>query len=117
ALGDEPMPRLGPGGPVRWLGTPAQLKRTARSLGFHGHFYYFVPKGFTFGQYLLGHADDATAIAPSAHVGLGDRAPLARGDIVELDAGQSPPEWRAAASSLASELGRSALGAAPVAEL
>jgi len=36
AAGSDVMPRLKPGGPVRWIGTRGQLTKTARALGIHG---------------------------------------------------------------------------------
>jgi len=50
------VPQLKPGGPVRWIRTPLQLRSAAHGMRLHGHLYYAVPgKGFTLGQALLAH--------------------------------------------------------------
>ena len=119
-LGDEPIPKLAPGGPVRWLGTVGQLKHTARALGIAGHFFYAVPgTGFTFGQYVLGHVDGATPVAAAANYGAGQQPPkgLDKGDIVKLVAAGGGHEWRQAVRSLTGELNDSGLAAVPVTAL
>src|SRR5439155_1586416 len=115
-FGDEPIPKLAPGGPVRWLGTAGQLKRTARDLGLARHFFYATPeKGFTLGQYVLGHIDGATPVAAVARFA-GEDSPrgVDRGDVVELTAGQSRPQLELAMRSLAGELHDRRLEAVPV---
>jgi nucleoside-diphosphate-sugar epimerase/UDP-N-acetylglucosamine:LPS N-acetylglucosamine transferase len=118
ALGDDPIPKLAPGGPVRWLGTTGQLKHTARDLGLPKHFFYAIPgKGFTLGQYVLGHVEGATAVSPTASFGTdADRPSLDRGDIVELVADREA-DWLGAVDSLVGELRDRGLEAVPVAAL
>ena len=115
-LGDEPIPKLAPGKLVRWLGTAGQLKRTARDLGLAGHFFYAIPeKGFTLGQYLLGHIDGATPVAAVASYAAGNSpGRLDRGDVVELTTGSDGQELQQAMSSLTGELHDRGLEAVPV---
>ncbi len=93
--GSEVMPRLRPGGPVRWIGTRGQLNKTARGLGLHGHYYYAAPgKGFTLAQDLLGHTTGATPVSGAVKVSAGGQlGQLERGDLVELSVG-SGTSWQ-----------------------
>ena len=117
-LGDEPMPTLKPGGPVRWLATRGQLKRTAAALGLTGHFYYATPaKGFTFGQYVLAHTDGATPVAATARFSGGDPPSLHAGEIVELGPASSWSGWRLAMDDLSGELRERGLHAGPIGSL
>jgi UDP-glucose 4-epimerase len=118
-LGDEPMPKLKPGGPVRWLATRGQLKRTAAALGLSGHFFYATPaKGFTFGQYVLGHTDGATPVSATARfTAQGDPPSLQAGEIVELGPASNWSGWRLAMNALSRELQERGLGAGPVGSL
>jgi hypothetical protein len=119
AAGDQPLPALrAGGGPVRWLGTRAQLDRTAARLGLSGHIFYAVPKGFTMGQYLLGHIGGATAVAPSTHFDRSGATPdLERGAIIEVTPGKSVAGREALLRSLAADLRDNGLRAIPVGEL
>jgi UDP-glucose 4-epimerase len=119
ALGDEPIPKVGPGGPVRWLGTAGQLKHTARDLGLPKHFFYEIPgEGFTFGQYLLGRVGGATAVSPRTRFGGGAHPrTIGQGDIVELIADQKQRDLRGAVDSLEGQLRDRGLQAVPVAVL
>jgi hypothetical protein len=100
SAGSDVIPRLKPGGPVRWIGTRGQLDKTARGLGIHGHFYYAAPdKGFTLAQDLLGKTAGATPVSGAVKLKMG--APLGklkRGDLVEisLDASRNWQPWLAA---------------------
>jgi hypothetical protein len=89
AAGSEVMPRLKPGGPVRWIGTRGQLRKTARSLGIHGHFYYAAPgKGFTLAQEFLGRTTGATPVSGAVKLRAGDEpGSLDRGDLLEISLG------------------------------
>jgi hypothetical protein len=99
------MPRLKPGGPVRWIGTRGQLTKTARGLGLHGHFYYAAPgHGFTLAQEVLGKTTGATPITGAVKLKAGGRlGTLERGDLVELsvDGGR---DWRPWLSSLVAQM-------------
>ena len=119
SLGDQPIPKIGPGGPVRWIGTTGQLKHTAHNLGLPKHFYYAIPgKGFTFGQYLLGHVGGATAVSPTTRFGDGahPRA-IGQGDIVELVVQPGQGGWQGAVDSLQTQLRDRGLETVPVAVL
>jgi UDP-glucose 4-epimerase len=84
--GSEVIPRLRPGGPVRWIGTRGQLGKTARGLGIHGHFYYAAPyEGFTLAQDLLGKTAGATPVSGAVKLKMGAQlGKLERGDLVEV---------------------------------
>jgi UDP-glucose 4-epimerase len=105
AAGSDVMPRLKPGGPVRWIGTRGQLKKTARGLGIGGHFYYAAPgHGFTLAQEMLGKTTGATAVTGAVKLKAGSRlGRLERGDLVEisLDSGGA---WRPWLSSLCAQM-------------
>jgi UDP-glucose 4-epimerase len=93
--GSEVMPRLRPGGPVRWIGTRGQLGKTARGLGLHGHFYYAAPgSGFTLAQDLLGKTAGATPVSGAVKLKMGSQlGKLERGDLVELSL-DANKDWR-----------------------
>jgi hypothetical protein len=118
ALGDQPIPKIGPGGPVRWIGTTGQLKHSAHELGLPKHFYYTIPgKGFTFGQYLLGHVGGATAVSPTTRFGAGAHPDeISQGDIVELIVDPTL-KWQGAVDSLKGQLHERGLETVPVAVL
>jgi hypothetical protein len=95
AAGSDALPRLKPGGPVRWMGTRSQIKRLARDLGVKGHIYYEAPAhGFTYTQNLLAHTAGASAVKGHVRVaGSGPIEDVDRGDIVELSVDGA--DWRA----------------------
>jgi UDP-glucose 4-epimerase len=105
ATGSDLMPRLKPGGPVRWIGTRGQLRKTARGLGINGHYYYAAPgKGFTLGQDLLGKTAGGTPLSGSVKLKYGGRlAHLDRGDFVELSV-DSKTAWRPWLRSLCAQM-------------
>jgi UDP-glucose 4-epimerase len=80
---------------VRWIGTRGQLRKTARNLGIHGHYYYAAPgKGFTLAQEFLGRTTGATPVTGAVKLGSGDQpGNLERGDLVEVSVGSSA-SWR-----------------------
>jgi UDP-glucose 4-epimerase len=84
--GSDTVPRLRPGGPVRWLGTRSQLHHAARDQGISGHFYYAAPgKGFTLAQDLLGRSAGAKPLAGRLKVGPGTPiGDIHRGDVLEV---------------------------------
>src|SRR4051794_34183153 len=118
AAGSEVMPRLEPGGPVRWIGTRGQLGKTARGLGLHGHYYYAAPgKGFTLGQDLLGHSAGATPVSGAVKVATGHTlGKLERGDLVEATVGEDPT-WRPWLGSMIAQLRARGLRATSAADL
>jgi UDP-glucose 4-epimerase len=99
SAGSDVIPRLKPGGPVRWIGTRGQLGKTARGLGLHGHFYYAAPDtGFTLAQDLLGKTAGATPVSGAVKLKMGaELGKLERGDLVEisLDSGRDWQPWLA----------------------
>ncbi|HEY0631794.1 MAG TPA: NAD-dependent epimerase/dehydratase family protein [Thermoleophilaceae bacterium] len=114
AAGSDVMPRLKPGGPVRWIGTRGQLRKTARGLGIHGHFYYAAPgHGFTLAQEMLGSTTDATPITGSVKLKAGGLlGKLDRGDLVEISLDGSG-DWRPWVSAVAAQLRARGLRATP----
>jgi hypothetical protein len=118
AAGSEVMPRLKPGGPVRWIGTRGQLGKTARGLGIHGNFYYAAPgKGFTLAQDLLGHTAGATPVSGAVKLSAGNAlGKLERGDLVEVTIGDDP-SWKPWLHSLISQMRSRGLRPVSAAEL
>jgi hypothetical protein len=118
ASGSDVMPRLKPGGPVRWIGTRGQLTKTARSLGIHGHFYYAAPgHGFTLAQEVLGKTTGATPITGALKLKPGARlGKVERGDLVEVsvDGGSA---WRPWLSTVVSQMRARGLRATPATSL
>jgi UDP-glucose 4-epimerase len=118
AAGSEVMPRLKPGGPVRWIGTRGQLGKTARGLGIHGHFYYAAPgKGFTLAQDLLGHTAGATPVSGAVKLNAGNTlGKLERGDLVEVTIGEGG-SWKPWLRSLVEQMRERGLRAVSAADL
>ena len=116
--GSDVLPRLKPGGPVRWIGTRGQLHGTAKRLGLSGHYYYAVPgKGFTLGQDLLGSTAGGSPVAGDVKVtGMAVLGKLERGDLVELSVGPKE-DWRSEIDSLAAQLHARGLHAVTAASL
>jgi UDP-glucose 4-epimerase len=116
--GSDVMPRLKPGGPVRWVGTRGQLTKCARALGIHGHFYYAAPgHGFTLAQEVLGKTTGATPVTGAVKLAAGGRlGKLERGDLVEIsvDGGSA---WRPWLSAVVSQLRARGLRATPATSL
>jgi hypothetical protein len=104
AAGSDVMPRLKPGGPVRWIGTRGQLNKTARGLGLQGHFYYAAPgHGFTLAQDLLGKTTGATPVTGAVKLKMGSGlGKLERGDLIEVSLGGG--DWRPWLSSLCAQM-------------
>jgi UDP-glucose 4-epimerase len=103
--GSDVMPRLNPGGPVRWLGTRGQLLKTAKGLGLKGHYYYAAPgTGFTLAQWILGHTAGATPMSGSVKLKSGGHlGALDRGDLVELSI-DNHSNWRPWLSALLGQM-------------
>ncbi|MEA2422262.1 MAG: UDP-glucose 4-epimerase, partial [Thermoleophilaceae bacterium] len=103
--GSEVMPRLKPGGPLRWIGTRGQLGKTAKSLGLHGHYYYAAPgHGFTLAQDLLGKTTGATPVSGQVKLASGAQlGELDRGDLVEVSV-DSGTLWRPWLRSVVAQL-------------
>jgi UDP-glucose 4-epimerase len=83
--GDQAVPRLPPGGLVRWLQTRAQLHRLLRELGF-GHHFLYASSGPSVGQWWLAHGAGGRLIAGAVRVDdNGDSTgPLHPGEVIEL---------------------------------
>jgi processive 1,2-diacylglycerol beta-glucosyltransferase len=114
--GDEALPTLKAGSPLRWLKTKGELKAMAEDLGLQGHFLYAVPaKGFTFGQYALAHSAGASPVAGGADYSAGEvPSSLRRGEIIEVNAEPDAGRPAAVLDSLLADLRRSGLRALPV---
>ena len=110
--------QLKPGGPLRWIGTPVQLRRAANGMRLHGHLYYAVPgKGFTLGQALLAHTVHGSAVAPAVSFQPGTSlGTVRRGQIVRLQVTDAA-DWRAQVASLLVQLHARGLHAVPAAQL
>jgi UDP-glucose 4-epimerase len=93
--GSDTVPRLRPGGPLRWLGTRGQLHNAADDMDISGHIYYAAPgEGFTLGQDLLGHTAGASPVAGAVKVGPGTpMGDIERGDLLEVSV-RDAPGWR-----------------------
>jgi UDP-glucose 4-epimerase len=118
AAGSSAVPRLRPGGPVRWLGTRSQLRRAAKKLGIKGHIYYAAPgDGFTLGQDLLGHTAGASPVAGEQKVGPGTPVgSIERGDLLEMTVTDTPG-WRAWVRTVPRQLRARGLTAVTVGDL
>ena len=95
-LPDEAIPRLKGSRFASWISTRGRLKRSARHLGFSGHFLYAVPHdGFTFGQYVLAYTAGGTPVSGAVRYTAtgGRRGGLRAGEVVEvsLPSGSSSP--------------------------
>jgi UDP-glucose 4-epimerase len=114
SAGSDALPRLKPGGPVRWVGTRQQIKHMANELGVSGHIYYEAPRhGFTYTQSFLGRTAGASALKGRIRVaGPTDLTRLRRGDIVEISV-SSGPEWRSTVDWLCDQLRARHLRAVP----
>jgi UDP-glucose 4-epimerase len=117
AAGSDALPRLKPGGPVRWVGTRSQIKHLAHDLGVTGHIYYEAPThGFTYTQSLLAHTAGASAVKGRVRiVGVGPVKGLDRGDIVQMSIDGT--DWRARLHSLVRQLRSRHLRAVPADDL
>jgi len=96
AARDEAIPRLKGSRFASWISTRGRLKRSARRLGFSGHFLYAVPHdGFTFGQYVLAYTAGGTPVSGAVRYTAtgGRRGGLRAGEVVEvsLPSGSSSP--------------------------
>jgi hypothetical protein len=112
--GSDPLPRLKPGGPVRWLGTRGQVKNLAEDLGVQGHIYYEPPsKGFTYSQSLLAKTAGASPLRGRVRIaGMGALGNVHRGDIVALSL-DGKGDWRARLASVCRQLRARHLHAVP----
>ena len=115
--GSDPLPRLKPGGPIRWMGTRSQVKRLGRDLGVTGHIYYEAPaKGFTYTQNLLAHTAGASAVRGQIRLaGTGPIGHIDRGDIIQVTLTES--SWRDRLAALCSQLHARHLRAVPADDL
>jgi UDP-glucose 4-epimerase len=116
--GSDVIPRLKPGGPVRWIGTRGQLGKTARGLGIHGHFYYAAPdKGFTLAQDLLGKTAGATPVSGAVKLTMGKQlTKLDRGDLVEITL-DSSRDWHPWVAGLTAQMRARGLNVVSAAKL
>jgi hypothetical protein len=115
--GDQPVPRLGGGGLVRWLETPDQLHRLLRQLGYHGHFLY-ASAAPSVGQWWLAHSTGGRLVAGAVQVDALKEltANLRAGQVVELQV-TSPDQIGPLVQRLATTLGMEHLRAVCVGRL
>jgi hypothetical protein len=115
--GSDALPRLKPGGPVRWVGTRSQVKRLARAFGVTGHIYYSVPAhGYTYTQSLLAHTAGASAVRGQVQLASSDALKhVDRGDIIEL--GVDGADWRVRLRAVCEQLRLAKLRAVPADQL
>ncbi len=117
SYGDQAVPRLPTGGLVRWLETPAQLRRLIHSMGFQHHFLY-ASRGPSVGQWWLAHGAGGRLVAGAVRVDdPGDAlGPLRPGEVVEIAMNDSP-RLIPVIGELAGELRSEHLTAVPVGQL
>jgi len=114
-FGDSALPALASGGPVHWMGTKKDLKRTASQFGLDGHFLFAPPAdGFTLGEYLLAHTAGAIPVAGAVKYSGGSLGRVAPGQVVEatLNDGETAPGR--ALRSLVFQINSRGLRAVPV---
>ena len=116
--GSDAVPRLRPGGPVRWIGTRGQIHRAARELGISGHVYYAAPgTGFTLAQDLLGHTAGATPVAGEQKITTGSQlGNIRRGDLLEVSV-EDGAGWEMRLDDLCRQLNERGLDAVPASTL
>jgi len=115
--GDDALPELRPGGPVRWLGTKGQLHRLTRTLRTPAHFAY-VPVSPTIGQYWLARSAGGRPVTGAVHADDGhDIAPLRAGEIIELQVLGDTSNAASLAKALGDQLRARRLTAVPVGQL
>ena len=83
-FGNTALPALASGGPVHWVGTKKDLRKTASQFGLDGHFLFAPPQdGFTLGEYLLAHSAGAIPVAGAVQYSGGALGSVAPGQVVE----------------------------------
>jgi hypothetical protein len=97
AYGDVPIPAIGRAGFFGWIHTSSALRREARALHLHHHFYYLEPHDPSLGQLLLARTAGGLPVRGSIVFGertqLPDR-PLRAGDVVVVTLSGSPATLR-----------------------
>jgi UDP-N-acetylglucosamine:LPS N-acetylglucosamine transferase len=97
AYGDVPIPAIGRAGFLGWIHTSSALRREARALHLHHHFYYLEPHSPSLGQLLLARTAGGLPVRGSVVFGertqLPDR-PLRAGDVVVVTISSSPATLR-----------------------
>jgi processive 1,2-diacylglycerol beta-glucosyltransferase len=120
ALGDEVLPEVPSPRLFHWVRTRSVLRKQARALGLHHHFYYLRPGGgLSVGQMVLARSDGAIpvkgALRMSATAPLPQRR-LRAGDVLVVVLGGSSSSL-AGLERIVSWLGSSGLGAEPLGAL
>ena len=115
--GDQAVPRLPPGGLVRWLQTRTELHHLLREMGF-GHHFLYASSGPSVGQWWLAHGAGGRLIAGAVQVDdNGDSlGRLHAGEVIEIgvsNTGEALPVLH----KLQSELEADHLAAVPVGRL
>jgi hypothetical protein len=85
--GDQLIPTLARHGLFAWIGTPTALRREARALHLHHHYYYLEPQSPSLGELLLARTAGGLAVRGSvvvdAKTGM-PKHPLHAGDIIVI---------------------------------
>jgi UDP-N-acetylglucosamine:LPS N-acetylglucosamine transferase len=97
ASGDVAIPAIGRAGFFGWIHTSSALRREARALHLHHHFYYLEPHDPSLGQLLL--ARTAGGLPVRGSVAFGERTqlpdrPLRAGDVIVVTLSGSPATLR-----------------------
>jgi processive 1,2-diacylglycerol beta-glucosyltransferase len=117
ALGDELVPEVPGSRLLHWERTRGVLRKQARALGLHHHFYYLQPRGgLSVGQLVLARTAGATPVRGRLRLSAGGPLPqreMRAGDVLVVELDGSPASV-AGLERIVSWLGSDKLGAAPL---
>jgi processive 1,2-diacylglycerol beta-glucosyltransferase len=116
---DEPLPALGSGEPMSWLGTRGRLNDLCAALRVRGARYYLAPPELNFGQYLLAREQGTLPITGS-RLGSGLLAPargFLRGEVIVLDLGKRQTDAKMILDELLAAIARDHLSAVSTGQL
>jgi hypothetical protein len=95
--GDESIPAINRAGVFGWLHTTSILRRDARAMHLHHHFFYLEPSHPSVGQLLLARTAGGTPVRGSVAVDsrtLLRRATLDKGAVIVVTLTGSPGSYR-----------------------
>lgn len=117
-LGDDALPRLEAGGPLRSFEVKERLAGDAAALGLGNRFMYEPSGDLNLAQYLLAHFAGGSPVRGAAESGPGRGVGALRpGEIVEINANGPAPARSATLDSLDRRLAASGLSAVTLPEL
>ncbi len=120
ALGDELVPEVPGSSLLRWERTRGMLRKQARALGLHKHFYYLQPSGgLSVGQLVLARTAGATPVRGQLRLNATaplPQRPMRAGDVLVVELDGSPASVSGLERIIA-WLGSDKLGAMPLAWL